>query len=272
MLRIGYAMCIVVGAAFVSLSLHEARILGPGADASMPPPRRATGRLPAYVLPGAAPRTDLAREVTTTLVERTRPALRGASMSTTTLRGRFTVVPIVDTALDARAAGAGRGRARPRPRPPDRRRQPAAPSTRPRRAAPVDGPAARRACGQALEQAGLSAAPGLVIGRWVRIARAGPARGRHARCSGWSRRRCRLGLVIRSTHPRIAAWLPAPAEGAPRRRAILHGFAALALPCLSRLRCAMRRRIRASSSSASRSRGALADAHLTRFRARTRSA
>lgn len=230
-LRIAYAMCIVVGAAFVSLSLHEARIFGlvPTLDAAATPDHRVAA---GFVLPGAAPRMDLAREVTATLTERTRP-LRGFSTDTTTRRGRFTVVPVVD---------AGWTPAQPVPvvavldHGPDR--PIAAVTPAPWNAGRgvlrlLDDPLRDRAVRQALQQAGLNAAPGVVIGRWVespgwaRLQAATPLLILIAAALlGWA-------LVILSAHPRIAAWLPAPVEGEPTAaRAILLGCAALALPSL----------------------------------------
>ncbi len=231
MLRIAYAMCIVVGAAFVSLSLHEARILGAVpvlAAAAAPDHRGAAG----FVLPGAAPRMDLARDITATITERARP-LRGVSTGTTTLRGRFTIVPVVDAgwtptqpvpvvavldhgpdrpiaAVTPAAWDAGRGVLR-----------------------LLDDPLRERAVRQALQQAGLAAAPGIVIGRWVES-------------PGWARLHAATPLliliaaalvawtlVILSAHPRIAAWLPETPDGeSSAADAILRGIAALALPCL----------------------------------------
>ena len=231
MLRIGYAMCIVVGAAFISLSLHEARILGavPSLEAAAAPGHPGAA---GFVLPGAAARTDFARTVEATLTERERP-LRGASTGTITLRGRFTVVPV---------AGADWTPAQPVPvvavldHGPDR---PIA-AVRP---APwgegrgvlrlLDDPLRERAVRAALAQAGLTAAPGVVIGRWVespgwaRLDAATPLLTLiGVAMLGWA-------LVIVSAHPRIAAWLPEAfldRPGAPR--AIFQGIAALALPSL----------------------------------------
>ena len=231
MLRIGYAMCIVVGAAFLSLPLHEARILGlvPTRDAAAAPAHPAAA---GFLLPDAAPRTDLARDVAVTLTERSRP-LGGTSSGTTTLRGRFTVMPVVD---------AGWTPAQPVPvvavldHGPDR--PVAAVTPAPWEAGRgvlrlLPDPLRERAVREALAQAGLAAAPGMVIGRWVEH-------------PGWARLEAAMplltlfagaltawALVIVSMHPRVAAWLPAPVEGEPGPAcAILQGVAALALPSL----------------------------------------
>ena len=236
MLRIGYAMCIVIGAAFVSLSLHEARIFGsvPSLDAAAAPSHPAAA---GFLLPRAAPRADLAQDVQARITL-PRTALRGSSRGTMTLRGRFTVVPVVGpdwtpaqpvpvvSVLDHGQDGvvhavtpapwdAGRGVLRLLP-----------------------DPLRDHAVQQALAQAGWTGAPHMVVGRWVadprwaRLDAAGPLLWLFAAALF-----C-LALVILSRHPWIAARLdpfmegPPPNGSLPVGRAILQGIVALTLPSL----------------------------------------
>jgi hypothetical protein len=236
LLRIGYAMCIVIGAAFVSLSLHEARIFGsvPSLDAAAAPSRPAAA---GFLLPRAAPRADLAREVEAR-ISLPRHALRGPSSGSMTLRGRFTVVPVVGhdwTPAQPVAVVAVLDHG------PDGVIQAVTP-------APWDAgggvlrllpdPLRDHAVRQALAQAGWTAAPGIVVGRWV-------ADPRWARLDAaepllWLFAAALLGLalVILSRHPWIAARLdpfmegPPPNGSLPVGRAILQGIAALTLPSL----------------------------------------
>ncbi|WP_198371456.1 hypothetical protein [Roseomonas rosulenta] len=231
MLRTGYAMCIVVGAGFISLSLHEGRILGavPSLDAAAAPDHLAAA---GFLLPGAAPRAGLARQVEVTLTQ-PRQALRGASRGTTTLRGRFTVVPVVDADWTP---------ARPVPivavldHGPDRGI--GAVTTAPWESGHgvlrlLPDPLRERAVRQALAEAGLEAAPQIVVGRWVADPRW--ARLDAARPLIWLSGAAMLGwaVVILSAHPWLAVRLPGPVDGPPTMtRAILQGIAALTLPCL----------------------------------------
>lgn len=235
-LRMGYAACIVVGAAFLSLSLHEARIFGtvPSLDAAAATSRPAAA---GFILPQAAPRADLARSVDVR-VSLPAQSLRGASRRSMVLRGRFTVVPVVDAdwtparpvtvvavldhgpdrgiqAVQGAPWDAGRGVLRLLP---DQLRD--------------------LAVERALREAGWSAAPGIVVGRWVedpgwaRLDAAGPLLWLFAASMlGWA-------LVILSGHPWVAARLgtvmeaPPPNGSLPVGRTILQGIVALTLPCL----------------------------------------
>ena len=235
-LRMGYAACIVVGAAFMSLSLHEARILGtvPSLDAAAAPSHPAAA---GFVLPQAAPRGDLARAVDARV---TLPAqsLRGSVRRTMVLRGRFTIVPVVDADWTP---------AQPVPvvavldHGPDRVMQavPVAPWDAGRGVLRLlPDPLRDQAVERALREAGWSAAPGIVVGRWVedpgwaRLDAAGPLLWLFAASMlGWT-------LVILSRHPWIAARLdpfmegPPPNGSLPVGRTILQGIVALTLPCL----------------------------------------
>jgi len=231
-LRIGYAMCIVVGAAFLSLSLHEARIFGavPSLDAAAAPSRPAAA---GFLLPHAAPRADLAREVDVT-VTLPRRDMRGRSIGSMTLRGRFTVVPVVGQdwtpaqpvpvvavldhgpdgvvhAVQSAPWDAGRGVLRLLPE-----------------------PLRDHGVQEALRDAGWTAAPHIVAGRWVADPRW--ARLDAARPLLWLFTAALLGLalVILSRHPWIVARLDPALEGAGASmgREILLGIAALTLPSI----------------------------------------
>jgi hypothetical protein len=236
MLRIGYAMCIVVGAAFVSLSLHEARIFGtvPSLDAAAAPSRPAAA---GFLLPQAAPRADLAREASVA-ISAPRRDMRGRSIGRMTLRGRFTVVPVVGpdwtpaqpvpvvAVLDHGPDGVIRA-------------VPAAPWDEGRGVLRLLPDQLRdRAVQEALKEAGWTAAPHIVVGRWVadpRWARLDAAR---PILLLFAAALLGLALVILSRHPRIAARLdpvmegPPPGGSLPVGRAILQGIAALTLPSL----------------------------------------
>jgi hypothetical protein len=235
-LRMGYAACIVVGAAFMALSLHEARIFGtvPSLDAAAAPTHPAAA---GFVLPQAAPRAELARVVDARIAL---PAqnLRGSVRRSMILRGRFTVVPIVDADWTP---------AQPVPvvavldHGPDRLVQavPAAPWDAGRGVLRLlPDPLRDHAVEQALREAGWTAAPGIVVGRWVedpgwaRLDAAGPLLWLFAASMlGWT-------LVILSRHPWIAVRLdpfmegPPPNVSLPVGREILRGIVALTLPCL----------------------------------------
>jgi hypothetical protein len=233
LLRIGYAMCIVVGAAFLSVGLHEARIFGavPSIEATAAPARPAAA---GFLLPGSAPRADLAREVQAR-IDLPQRDLRGRSSGRLRLSGRFTIVPVVgadwtpaqpvpvvavlDHGPDSVAHAvrgarwdAGRGVLRLLP-----------------------DPLRDRAVEEALRQAGWTAAPRMVVGRWVedpRWARLGAA---------WPLlwlygvALLGLSLVILSRHPSIASRLDRFTEGlgedVSTGREILLGIVALTLPC-----------------------------------------
>jgi hypothetical protein len=238
MLRVGYAMCIVVGAAFLSIGLNQARIFGavPSLDAAVAPSRPAAA---GFLLPGAAPRADLAREVTVRL-DLPRTDMRGRSASPSRLRGRFTVLPVVGPdwtpaqpvpvvavlehgpdgvahAVPGAPLDAGRGVLRLLPE-----------------------PLRDFAVAEALRQAGWTAAPHIVVGRWVadpdwaRLDAAMPLLRLYAAAL------LGLALVVLSRHPRVAARLDRLNEGigdsaVPLGRQILLGIAALTLPCLMAL-------------------------------------
>lgn len=235
MLRIGYAMGFLVGAAFVSLALHEARIFGPvpSLEAAEAPAHPASA---GFVLPGAAPRADLAREVEVRITLPQRD-LRGRARPTT-LRGRFTVVPVV---------GPGWTPSQPVPvvavldHGPDS--PVAAVTTAPWDAAGgvlrlLPDPLRDHAVQAALRQAGWTAAPHIVTGRWV-------ADPRWARLDAatpilllYATAMLGLALVVLSRHGAIAARLdplmerPPPGGTLPPGRAILQGIVALTLPSL----------------------------------------
>ena len=239
MLRIGYAMVIVVGAAFASLHVHEARIFGlvPTLDAAQAPAHRAAA---GFVLPGATARADIAREVRASISLPRRDA-RGRSAGRMELQGRFTVVPVVgpdwapgmpvpvvavidhgpDVVVRTVAPApwdAGRGVLRLLP-----------------------DPLRDHAVQRAFAEAGWTAAPGVVIGRWVenprwaRLGAAGPLLWiLAAALLGWS-------LVILCGHPWIAARLgrvmeapetQRPDDSMPAGPAIVQGIVALTLPSL----------------------------------------
>jgi hypothetical protein len=235
---LGYAACIVVGAQFVSLSATEARIFGtvPSLDAAAAPARPAAA---GFLLPRAAPRADLAREVTVGL-DLPRRDMRGRSTSPSRLRGRFTVVPVVGPdwtpaqpvpvvavlehgpdsvthAVPGAPWDAGRGVLRLLPE-----------------------PLRDHAVAEALRQAGWAAAPGLVVGRWVadprraRLDAATPLLWVFAAALGG------LALLVLSRHRAIAGRLGRLTEGMgdgalSLGREILLGIAALTLPCLMAL-------------------------------------
>jgi hypothetical protein len=238
MLRMGYAICILIGAAFLSIGMTEARIFGtvPSLDAVAAPSRPAAA---GFLLPQAAPRVDLAQEVEVR-VALPRHDLRGRPTSPSRLRGRFTVVPVVgpdwtpaepvpvvavlehgpDGVTDEvpRAPwNAGRGVLRLLPE-----------------------PLRDFAVQEALRQAGWTAAPHIVIGRWV-------ADPRWARLDAampllwlFAAALLSLALVVLSRHPWIAARLERLTDGigdpaVPPGRQILLGSAALTLPCLMAL-------------------------------------
>lgn len=235
MLRLGYAACIAVGAAFVSLSVTEARIFGtvPSLDAAAAPARPAAA---GFLLPGAAPRAALAQDVAVRL-DLDRRDMRGRSAGPARLRGRFTVVPVVGpdwtpaqpvavvAVLDHGPDGmthevpgapwdAGRGVLRLLP-----------------------DPLRDHAVREALRQGGWTAAPGLVVGRWV----ADPRRARLDAATPllqvFAAAMLGLALVVGSRHGAIAQRLGRLTEGMggsriPLGREILLGIAALTLPCL----------------------------------------
>ncbi|WP_137128045.1 hypothetical protein [Roseomonas sp. HF4] len=238
MLRMGYAMCIVIGAAFLSIGLTEARIFGnvPSLDAAAAPSRPAAA---GFLLPQAAPRADLAREVEVR-VALPRRDMRGRSTSPSRLRGRFTVVPVVDpdwtpaqsvpvvAVLEHGPDGithevpgapwdAGRGVLRLLPE-----------------------PLRDFAVQEALREAGWTATPHIVVGRWV-------ADPRWARLDAampllwlFAAALLSLALVVLSRHSWIAARLDRLTDGigdsaVPLHREILLGIAALTLPCLMAL-------------------------------------
>ncbi len=238
MLRIGYAMVIVIGGAFLSLSLHGARIFGtvPSLEAAAAPAHPAAA---GFLLPHATPRAALARMVEVR-VERPRRDMRGRSTSPGRLHGRFTVVPVVDSAwtpaepvavvavlehgpdgvthaVPGAAWDAGRGVLRLLPE-------------------PLRDFAVR----EALREAGLTATPHIVVGRWV-------AEPRWARLDAampllwlFAASLCCLALVVLSRHPRVAARLAPLTAGmgdsaVPLQREILLGIVALTLPCLMAL-------------------------------------
>jgi hypothetical protein len=230
-LRICYAMCIAIGAPFLSLSLHEARIFGPVPSleaAAAPAHPSAAG----FLMHGAAARADLAREVEARVTV-PRQSLRGPSTGSITLRGRFTVVPVVGPdwtpaqpvtvvavldhgpdggiqAVTAAPWGAGRGVLRLLP-----------------------DPLRDQAVRQALAGAGWTASSNIVVGRWV-------ADPRWARLDAATPLLWLLGVallafavVVLSGHPRIAARLDAALDGPPSAwREIRLGIAALTLPSL----------------------------------------
>ena len=234
-LRLGYAACIVIGAPFLSLSLTEARIFGTVStlDAGAAPSRPAAA---GFLLPNAAPRADLAREVTVR-VELPRTDMRGRATSPSRLRGRFTVVPVV---------GPDWTPAQPVPvvavleHGPDgvTHEVPGAPWDAGRgvlRLLPE--PLRDLAVQEALRQAGWTAAPHIVVGRWV----ADPSWARLDAAVPllWLFAATLLGLalVVLSRHPWIAARLDPVTEGigdsaVPVGREILLGIAALTLPSL----------------------------------------
>ncbi|WP_137128241.1 hypothetical protein [Roseomonas sp. HF4] len=235
MLRIGYAMCIVVGSAFLSLGMNEARIFGavPSLDAAAAPSRPAAA---GFLLPRAAPRADLARTVEVRL-ELPRNDLRGRPTSPSRLRGRFTVLPVV---------GPDWTPAQPVPvvavleHGPDgvTHEVPGAPWDAGRgvlRLLPE--PLRDFAVEEALRQAGWTAARGIVVGRWVADPRW--ARLDAAMPLAWlfaAALLC-LALVVLSRHPWVAAHLDRLTEGSgdsalPLGRQILLGIAALTMPCL----------------------------------------
>lgn len=238
MLRIGYAMCIVIGAAFLSIGLNEARIFGavPSLDAAEAPSRPAAA---GFLLPRAAPRADLARMVEVRL-SLPRRDMRGRSTSPSRLRGRFTVVPVVGpdwtpaqpvpvvAVLDHGPDGAvhevpgapwdaGRGVLRLLP-----------------------DPLRERAVEEALRQAGWTAAPHIVVGRWVADPRWARLDAAMPLLSLFGVAMLGLALVVLSRHPRAAARLDGLTEGLgdpaiPLGRQILLGIVALTLPCLMAL-------------------------------------
>jgi hypothetical protein len=234
-LRIGYAMCIAIGAPFLSLSLHEARILGavPAVEAAAAPSHPAAA---GFLLPQARPRGDLSRTVAAS-VTLPRQALRGASGSMT-LRGRFTVVPVVGpdwtagqpvpvvAVLDHGPDSApglvtsarweeGRGVLRLLP-----------------------DPLRDHAVREALRQAGLDAAPRMVVGRWVADPRWAMLEAASPLLWLLGMAVLGLSLVILSRHPRVQARLDpvlhGPATGGPHLlgHTVLQGVAALTLPSL----------------------------------------
>ncbi len=201
-LRIGYAMCIIVGAAFLSVGLHEARIFGavPSLHAAAAPARPAAA---GFLLPGATPRADLAREVEVR-ISVPRRDLRGRSASPVPLRGRYTVVPVVDP---------GWSPAQPVPvvavldHGPDgvTHALPGAPWDQGRGVLRLlPDPLRDHAVREAMRQAGWTAAPQIVVGRWVEDPRW--ARLDAARPLLWLIAAAMLGwaLVILSRHPSIA--------------------------------------------------------------------
>lgn len=238
MLRMGYAMCIVIGAAFLSVGLTEARIFGtvPSLDAAAAPSRPAAA---GFLLPQAAPRADLAQEVDVR-VALPRNDMRGRSTTPTRLRGRFTVVPVVGpdwtpaqpvpvvAVLEHGPDGvtfevpgapwdAGRGVLRLLPE-----------------------PLRDFAVQEALREAGWTAAPHIVVGRWVTDPRWARLDAAMPLLWLFAATLLSLALVVMSRHPWIAARLDRLTDGVgesavPLGRQILLGIAALTLPCLMAL-------------------------------------
>jgi len=238
MLRMGYAMCVVIGAAFLSIGLTEARIFGtvPSLDAVAAPSRPAAA---GFLLPKAAPRADLAREVEVR-VALPRNDMRGRSTTPSRLRGRFTVVPVVGpdwtpaepvpvvAVLEHGPDGvthevpgapwdAGRGVLRLLP-----------------------DPLRDFAVQEALREAGWTAAPHIVVGRWVVDPRWARLDAAMPLLWLFAATLLSLALVVLSRHPWIAARLDRLTDGIgdsviPLGQQILLGIAALTLPCLMAL-------------------------------------
>ncbi len=238
MLRMGYAMCIVIGAAFLSIGMTGARMFGtvPSLDAVAAPSHPAAA---GFLLPLAAPRADLAREVSVRLALPRRD-LRGRSTSPSRLRGRFTVVPVV---------GPDWTPAQPVPvvavleHGPDgvTEEVPGAPWNAGRgvlRLLPE--PLRDFAVQEALREAGWTAAPQIVVGRWVSDPRWARLDAAMPLLWLFAAAQLSLALVILSRHAWIAARLDRLTEGigdsavSPGRQITL-GIAALTLPCLMAL-------------------------------------
>lgn len=234
MLRIGYAMCIVIGAAFLSVGMHEARILGtvPSIAAEEAPARPADA---GFLLPGAAPRADLARQVEARIRVPQRD-LRGRTGTPVPLRGRFTVVPVV---------GPDWTPARPVPvvavvdHGPDgvAHAVPGAPWDAGRGVLRLlPDPLRDHAVEEALRQAGWTADPRMVVGRWVADPRRAMLEAAMPLLWLYGAALLGLSLVILSRHPAIAARLGWLTDGlgrdVPAGREILVGIAALTLPCV----------------------------------------
>lgn len=165
MVRIAWGMCTMVGAAFVSLGVTEARIIGPVPAvtvAEAPAHHAAAG----FILTDAAP--DAARQRTLRASHTGRVRLSGAVGRSVTVRSTFTVAPVLrpdsDGSESVRLVAVI-----------DHGGMPVAEAARQVPPWPAGGglirllpdPLRDAAVRQALAEARLPAAPDLVIGRWV---------------------------------------------------------------------------------------------------------